>query len=129
MGTKAVRRVAALPGLLLAVSCSGLDPVDPGPTTVTLTADRTTAATGQDIEFSFTANGSSITALHLDYGDGATESVEGFGALTMSGHRVHVYVEPGSYTATATLEDAITGDVTDDLTVQIMAAARLLESP
>jgi len=117
-----VRRLAVLPGLLLAAGCSSLDPVDPGPTTVTLTADRTTAATGQDIEFSFSANGSSITALHLDYGDGAAEDVEGFGALTMSGRRVHAYTDPGSYTVTATLEDAITANVSDDVMVQITAA-------
>lgn len=123
VSTKAVRRVAILPGLLLVAACSSLDPVDPGPTTVTLAADRTTAATGQDIEFSFSANGSSITALHLDYGDGATEDVEGFGALTMSGRRVHAYADPGSYTVTATLEDAITANVRDDVTVEITAAA------
>jgi PKD repeat protein len=129
VSTKFVLSLAVLPWWLLAVGCSSLDPVDPGPTTVTLTADRTTATAGQDIEFSFSATGSSITALHLDYGDGESEDVGGFGALTMSGRRTHAYLDPGSYTVTATLEDAITGNVTDDMTVQITASSSALETP
>ncbi len=123
MSANVVRRVTALVALLPAVACSSIDPIERGPTTVTLTADRPAAATGEDIEFSFSGTGSSINALQLDYGDGASERVEAFGATTMSGRRTHAYTEPGSYTVTATLEDAFTGNVSDDLTVQINTPA------
>lgn len=111
-----------IPALAWLLAC-GTDPVDNGPTRITLTADRTTATTGQGIEFSFSAVGPAIRTLRLDFGDGSAEAVDAFGATTVSGRRQHAFAEAGSYTVIATLDDAVDGTLTDDVTVEVTGTA------
>jgi hypothetical protein len=119
LGVMTNRRAAYLVLALAAAGCSSIETTDPGPTTIELTADRTSAATGEEIEFTFSGTGSSIIAVMLDYGDGAQERVDASGATSAAGRRTHAFSEAGAFVVTATIEDAITGSVSDEVTVQI----------
>ena len=116
-----VKPLLLIPGLAWLLAC-GVDPIDNGPARISLTADRTTATTEQEVEFFLSAAGPSITKVDLDFGDGSTETVEAFGATTVSARRRHAFAEAGSYTVTATLTDAFDGMLSDDVTVEVTGA-------
>ena len=75
-------------------------------TALTLTADRTTAATGQTIEFRYDAQGRSLAGLIVDFGDGSPpDSLFLQGAVTATGRRSHAFTRAGSFVVTGRLEE------------------------
>ena len=73
-----------------------------------------------DVVFEFRATGASLTRVVLDYGDGAVDSVEAFGASEASGSPTHAYAAPGTYRASASAVDAQRGTTMTAVTVTIV---------
>ena len=111
--------VALLLGALLAVACTTDDPFQPG-VSISLTATPPRTGVGMDVVFEFRATGASLTRVVLDYGDGAVDSVEAFGASEASGSPTHAYAAPGTYRASASAVDAQRGTTMTAVTVTIV---------
>lgn len=90
------------------------------PLTLTLTVEPATAAVGDSITFRYTATGTDLSSIAMDYGDGETGSAPslGAGAVGMTGFLKHAYAAAGSYVATGTAYDN-TGALSREVTVQI----------
>ncbi len=90
-----------------------------GPLTFELTADRTTARTGQDVTFSFTAKGAALDGVIVAFGDGKADTMQTANATTASGRFVHAYATVGTFTAVGSVWDAQQGPATDQVVIQI----------
>ena len=93
-------------------------------TQLTLTVDQTTRAVGEDFTFSYSATGTALHRIVVDFGDGALDAdttfAGGSGAsTTMDGAMAHAYAGPGSYTVTAWIEDLAVGADTVIIAVEV----------
>jgi hypothetical protein len=89
-------------------------------TALTLTADRTTAATGQTIEFRYDAQGRSLAGLIVDFGDGSPpDSLFLQGAVTATGRRSHAFTQVGSFLVTGRLEEFFGNAVTQEIPITV----------
>ena len=113
-----MKRPWILFALVLLLACSSVD-VEDLPTAITLTVDRNSAAVGDTLLFSYDATGEFMVGVIVDYGDGVLDSISAPGAQRANGSLRHSYVDPGSYTVIATLEEAIRDDATDTEVVEI----------
>lgn len=104
-------------GLILVVCASCLAPVEVLPLTVSVDANRTTAAPQDSITFVVKAGGSALVGIQAEYGDGASDSFFPSGARTATVSFVHTYLAKGIYTVTATATDASAGQ--QKATVQV----------
>lgn len=103
-------------------SCSSIASSGGEPLSLTLTADRQTAAVGQDVTFTYEARGTSISGVLLDYGDGALDSINSFGSQSATGRRVHAYGEAGDFTVVGTVFDAVDGTRSSTAAITVTAA-------
>jgi PKD repeat protein len=121
------RRSAAGLALVAAVAafaaCSGSG-LEGGPISLEFTSDRTSAAVGELVRFTTDAKGSNIQATLLRYGDGASDTVPAFNALTQRVNFSHAYDQPGSYVAEATVQDFFQGSVSRTIQIEITGAAQ-----
>lgn len=117
--TKFTRGLLALLAVPAWLACSEVTFEGGGPLSFTLTADRTTAAPGDSITFSYNAVGSIIAGVVMDYGDGTADSLNTSGAQTASGRFVHAFSSAGSYTVVGTLIDNLQGPASDQVVVQV----------
>jgi len=114
-----MKRKRGLLAVLLLLACSSLD-IEELPTEVTLTVDRTSAAVGEEFEFTWEATGSFLAGAVLDFGDGTpADSLELEGAQRATARRTHAYAESGSYVVTATIEEANNETASDAATVEV----------
>ena len=106
--------------VLVAASCLDNSITGVRPLTLTLTAEPATTLVGDSITFRYTATGTDLSVIQLDYGDGETGSIPALssGAVNMSGYVAHAYAAAGTYVTTGTAIDQ-TGSVTQEVTVQI----------
>ncbi len=106
--------------VLVAASCLDNSITGVRPLTLTLTAEPATTLVGDSITFRYTATGTDLLVIQMDYGDGETGSIPALssGAVNMSGYVAHAYSAAGTYVATGTAVDQ-TGSVTQEVTVQI----------
>jgi len=95
---------------------------------VSLSASPQTAATGQVVTFTYSANTqsalrifSSIAGATITFGDGTSTSLGGGGggSGTLSGTTTHVYSSGGAYTATLTATDSLGNTSSNSATVQV----------
>ena len=117
--TSFARGLLALLAVPAWLACSEVTFEGGGPVSITLTADRTAAAPGDSISFSYDATGSVIVGVVLRYGDGSVDSLSTSGAQKASGRFVHAFSAAGSYTVVGTLVDNVQGTATDQVLVQI----------
>ena len=99
--------------VLVAASCLDNSITGVRPLTLTLTAEPATTLVGDSITFRYTATGTDLLVIQMDYGDGETGSIPSLssGAVNMSGYVAHAYSAAGTYVATGTAVDQ-TGSVT-----------------
>ena len=90
---------------LIAGACSDTLVEGSRPHTAELTADRTTAAVGDSIEFFLQGSGELLAGIAIEYGDGTADTVPAEGAVTATMRRKHAYGEAGSYEAIGTVVD------------------------
>lgn len=100
---------------LLPASCLN-PPLEPQPLTVTLTANRESAAVGEEIRFRYESRGTNLSQTVVEYGTGDTETIPfiyiGSAPVNINsqaGHFDYAYEEPGSYVARATVS-TVAGD-------------------
>ena len=114
-----MKRKRVLLALVLLLACSSTDPEDI-PTSVTLSVDKDTGVVGEEFEFTWEATGNYLIGVILDYGDGTPpDSLETQGALQASARRKHSYAQPGTYVATATVEELADQPMSDMETVEV----------
>jgi hypothetical protein len=116
---KAIPSLAAM-SLLGALGCSDTT-VDIGnPLSISLTVDRTSGVAGVDtFTFQYSARGTGLLGVVLEFGDGQADSLATLGASEAGATRKHVYAEPGSYAASARAEEALGARRADTLMVQV----------
>jgi hypothetical protein len=107
-------------GCLLFVSLAvcGDATVEPLPFQVSLQANRSTAAPGDNIDFVVIAQGGSLLGVEMDYGDTNTDLFATSGARTAQVTFHHVFADAGTYDVRATVTDALAGQ--KDASVQVV---------
>lgn len=118
-----MRRTMVMAMVVLASSaCSNVTFEEGSPVSLELTADLATVSSGGEVTFSYTAVGSALVRLTVDFGDGSSTTVNTVGAQTASGRITHTFQASGSFTVVGTLEDGVQGLATDDVLVVVTAA-------
>ncbi len=121
--TNTTRRTGAaltLAAAVLAWGCSDLSVEGGGPLDITLTASQTSGPEGTEIEFSFDIVGTFLNGVVLDYGDASLpDSIATSGAQSGSGRRKHIYAVAGQYEMTGTVEDAVQGTLSKQISIEI----------
>jgi hypothetical protein len=108
-----------LPALLLALGACGDFSVTVRDTEVTLTPDRTSTPTGQNVRIRYEAQGRSLNRLIIDYGDGAVDSLGLQGAVTATGFRDHAFQSAGTYVVSGTLQELAGNEASATVTVNV----------
>lgn len=107
--------------LILAACIVGcIDPVDPRPLAITITATPVTAAVDETITFVINAQGGRLLQIDTQYGDGESSTQPTDGATTARVTLTHAYSATGTYLVTARALDGIEGqrDATVQVTIQ-----------
>ena len=107
---------------LLFAACGDLDVQDPGPLMIDLSAPAS-ANVNTEVQFNFTAGGSSLEGIALFYGDGTVDSIATFRARTAAGNRKHAYTTAGSYKAVVTVLESNGQSASDSVFVEITPTA------
>ena len=105
--------------VLFALLGCAQEPLDPLPLDVTITAERTVAAAGDSIRFDITAQGGSLLGVIVEYGDEQSSIFNAFGARTARTSFRHAYAQAGVYNVEATVSDALAGDQTAGVRIEI----------
>jgi len=90
-----------------------------GPVSITLTADRTTAAVGQDVTFTYDVTGELLDGVTVEFGDGVADTMLTGGAQTARGRFIHAYGASGSFTALGVVYDNRLGRDSATVVVQV----------
>jgi len=110
-----MKRLLALAFLLATTSC--IAAVEPLPFQVTLEASKTTFPTAEIVDFVVTAQGGTLLAIDIDYGDGVTEQFPPSGSRTARVTFHHGFDASGPYLVKATVTEATEGE--KSATVQV----------
>ena len=106
--------------LALALASSGcLGSVEPLPFEMKLEASKTTFAAGELVDFVVTAQGGTLLAATIDYGDGNTDTFPPSGSRTARITFPHAFDVAGSYLVKATVTEATEGDKSATVTVTV----------
>jgi len=106
--------------LALALAASGcVATLEPLPFQVTLEASKTTFPAGELVDFVVTAQGGTLLAATIDYGDGITETFPPSGSRTARITFPHAFDVAGSYLVKATVTDANEGEKSATVTVTV----------
>ena len=93
------------------------------PTELIFTVDQNTKAVGEDFSFSYSARGTALFRVVVEYGDGTLHSDStffgAFQSARMEGTVDHAYDAAGSYTVIAFVEDLAVGADSAQLVVQV----------
>ncbi len=119
-----MRRKIILAGLLV-VGVFGAGCLDDSitgtrPVTLSIAAESETAAVGDPVTVSFSATGTGLISVTMDWGDGGVIDTVSLGGqpVEAAGRVEHTYSEAGSYTITGTAS-ASNGTASSQTTVQI----------
>lgn len=107
--------------LLLAIlltSCTA-ETLAPLPLEITIRASPIQAAPGDSIRFEIDAQGGSLVGIIIDYGDEGIQLFPASGARTARAVYRHAYARTGVYGVAATVTDAVAGDKTATVIVNI----------
>lgn len=110
----------ALAGALLAWACADLSVDGGGELAFTFTPSQTSATVGTEIQFDYDVQGTYLNGVIIDYGDGSKhDSVPTSGAQSAKGNRLYTYGAPGEYRVIGTVEDAVRGSLSREVTIEI----------
>jgi len=110
------KRLVILPFLAYSIACgTAMSPA--APLEMSLTASRSTVATGDSVDFSVQARGASLVGVEIDFGDSATDLKATGGATSARVTFRHAYGASGTYMARAVITDAQEGQ--RDATVEV----------
>ncbi len=117
-----MKRSAGLLGLCLALlpaaACLDEDITGTRALAITITADPTAAAVGDDVRFEFVGEGTNIAAVVVGFGDGQADTLTYPAVVEVADFTVHSYDAPGTYTAIATVV-AVNGRLSDEVVVTV----------
>lgn len=107
-------------GAAAAALACGNDALEPLPFQVSVAANTTSPALGDTVQFTVTTQGGQLVGVQADYGDNSTDQFNTAGARTARIVFRHPYAARGTFTARATVTDAMAGlkDATIDIHVQ-----------
>ncbi|HSW31272.1 MAG TPA: hypothetical protein VLH75_17430 [Longimicrobiales bacterium] len=109
----------AIIAVVTAGACSEVSFEGGGPVAITLISDRTTATVGQNIAFDVEARGSILDGVIITYGDGLADTMYTAGAMSAHRRFLYAYDSAGTFAAVGTAYDAIRGQASDTVVVQI----------
>jgi hypothetical protein len=110
-----MKRLFALALVLATSGC--LASVEPLPFEVKLEASKSSFPTGELVDFVVTAQGGTLLAVTIDYGDGNTETFPPSGSRTARITFPHAFDLAGTYLVKATVTESTEGD--KSATVQV----------
>lgn len=102
-----------------AAACNEITFEGGGPISLTLAVDKTTAAKGQDVTFTYAATGELIEGVTLDFGDGVADTAFTLGAQSASGRFVHAYSAAGTFRAVGVAYDSRQGPDSVQVVIQV----------
>jgi hypothetical protein len=114
------RTIAVATVAFLAVTTGCLDDSITGtrPLSMTLSADVTAPAVGQNVIFTYTATGTALSQVELDYRDGETETRTYLAPLMVTDLMSHAFTVAGTYVVVGRAS-AAGGTVGDSLTITV----------
>jgi len=107
--------------LLFVLACSS-STLDPLPLELTISANKSTVAVGEEALFLLTARGNALAGIEVEYGDGATGSIQTFGARTARAELRHTYTSAGVYQVIARVQDGASVFLRDSTTLVVSGA-------
>lgn len=111
-------RAALLIITLATLACSA-EPLEPLPLEIALKVEPATAAVGDSVRVEITAQGGRLLGVTVEYGDGGSEALPAAGARTARATYRHAYTRSGVYEVAATVTDALQGDKSARVNVQV----------
>lgn len=106
--------------LLLGLGCSDSSIGGGNPLSITLTVDPVVGVAAVDtFTFQYDAEGTDLLGVVLDFGDGQVDSLSALGAVTAGATRLHVYEDPGTYSAIASVIEAVGATLADTVSVEV----------
>jgi len=91
-----------------------------GPLEISLEVTESERLLGAEHEFRLQARGRQLLGVILEYGDGRVDSIQTFGAQTITHGDTHTYEAPGSYAVRARAEEAGGAVVQDSVLVTVI---------
>lgn len=113
-----LRLLAFLTGLLSTAACLDDSVTGTRPLAFSISAEPTTAAVDEEVTFSFTGEGTNITAVIVAFGDGTADTLTYGAAVMVTDFTVHSYAAPGIYTVQGTIV-AGNGRLSDESAVTV----------
>jgi plastocyanin len=101
--------VFAVGAVLCAVTGCEQSVTGPRPFELTVTPGAQSAAVGDSVVFTASAQGNHLIEAVADYGDGTVESHDFFDSQTVTVRFTHVYSASGTYTIVVSVTDAVAG--------------------
>jgi len=77
-----------------------------GPLEISVQVTQAERTLGQEHEFRLQARGRQLLGVILEYGDGRVDSIQAFGAQSITHGETHTYEAAGSYSVRAVVEEA-----------------------
>jgi hypothetical protein len=106
--------------LLAGAGCTSTSTDSGEPLSITLTVDRTAGSAAVDtFTFQYSATGSELLGIVLDFGDGQVDSVAALGASRAGATRPHVYQTAGTFEAFARALEAFGSVLADTVVVEV----------
>jgi PKD repeat protein len=110
--------LAAIIAAVVLSACGG-GSVSPLPIAISVTTSPASPAVGDSVTFVANAQGSGVTAMDADYGDGKVEAVQVPFARTVRNTFKHAYSAAGTYTAAFSVTQADNTTKSATATVQV----------
>lgn len=105
--------------VLCVAACSDITFTGGGPVTIQLSADKSSVPEGGTVTFTYSAKGTYLNGVVIDYGDGVADSVFTQGSQKADGVVSHEFALAGTYTVVGRAEDGATGTATAEVVIQV----------
>lgn len=106
--------------LLFGLACTDTSVGGGNPLSITLTVDPSVGTAAVDtFTFQYQAEGTDLLGVVLEFGDGQVDSLSALGAVTAGATRLHVYEDPGTYSAIASVIEAVGATLADTVSVEV----------
>lgn len=109
----------------LAVAACESSTEETRPLTVQVTVNNASPRAGEAVTFRVEATGTRLAGISIEYGDGATDSQDTFGARTAGANFTHAYAQPGTFAVTAAATENAGERATRQLSITVAAAATI----
>ena len=116
--SRRLAQAAILATTVVAAACLSNEVTGTRPLSMTVTASSATVAAGDSVGFEFSATGTGIVLMVMNYGDATADTLTFSGPLGIAGLLWHTYEAQGEYTVVGETT-GVNGSISDSVTVTV----------